>query len=133
MIILHPASLHITAASSLVFIPPVPRPVLLSPAMERMDESTLRTSGTSLASLFFVGSESYNPATSERITRRSASVLLATIADSVSLSPNLISVIQTASFSLKIGITPFSNKELMVLLRLIALSLSEYVSRVIKT
>lgn len=90
MTIMQPASLHISAASSLVLIPPVPTPETASPAMWRT-ASRSSTTGTRTASGSDVGSLSYRPATSERIIRRSASVLLATIAERVSLSPNLIS------------------------------------------
>ena len=67
----------------------------------------------------------YRPATSESITSRSASVLLATIADRVSLSPNLISLMHTASFSLKMGTTPFFSRDSMVLFMLTASVRSE--------
>ena len=48
----------------------------------------------------------YRPSISDKIINASASIMLAMLADNVSLSPILNSSIATTSFSLIIGITP---------------------------
>ncbi len=126
IIILQPASAHMRAASSLVFIPPTPTLVVGSPAMcltASMSLTVLIISASSKSLGFLL----YRPLTSDIITSRSESELLAITADSVSLSPNTasISFVHTASFSLKIGTAPRDKRVLIVLLMLLDVSLTE--------
>ena len=126
IIMLHPASLQISAAFSFVLMPPVPTLEVGSPAICSTDETSV-TVWTILASGCIFGFLSYNPSTSERIIRRSASILLQTYADNVSLSPNTasISLMQTTSFSLMIGTTSYCNSVWIAFLRLRYFSRSE--------
>ncbi len=101
-----PLAVAILAASSLVTIPPVPLWVPLPLAFS--------SSSGVIASISFInftffsarGSAEKKPSTSVKITNWSASTLLATSAESRSLSPNLISSTATVSFSFTTGTTP---------------------------
>ena len=104
-----PECTHISAASSLVYIPPVPRAEPAPPATLKSSLVKWGTSCIKCASANSWGSLSYSPSISERRMSRSASATLATIAERVSLSPIFISSTVTASFSLMIGITPNSS------------------------
>ena len=86
------------------------------------------TNGISRASVESTGLPVCKPATSVSNTRRSASILLATRADNLSLSPKLtlayetdsvnsISAVDTVSFSLMMGSTPRSSNFVIVLRR----------------
>ena len=63
-----------------------------------------------------VGSELNKPSWSVTIMSLLAFVMIATIADSLSLSPNLSSSVATISFSLIIGIMPVLGARLALLL-----------------
>jgi hypothetical protein len=65
---------------------------------------------------FFLGLSVYNPSTSVIKNKQSALIKPATIADKVSLSPNLISALDRESFSLMIGIAPKPSNSLIVCL-----------------
>ena len=106
------------AAAILVAIPPVPRLVPAPPAMRSISASILFTVGMSLALESRRGSAVQSPATSLSSIRRLASTRLATMAERLSLSPNLASLISsvaTTSFSLMMGTTLKSSKDRRVL------------------
>ena len=93
------------AALSFVIMPPLPR-VLEDPASSSRDSSWEFPLVTRFAFGFFLGSASKRPSWSVSITNRSASIILATNAAKVSLSPKRIWSVATVSFSLITGITP---------------------------
>ena len=78
--------------------------LVVPPAMFSMPASICSTTESVRASAF--PKFSITPSTVVRITSKSAGNSDATSAESLSLSPNLISVNDTASFSLMIGTTP---------------------------
>ncbi len=100
-----------SAAISLVIIPPVARDSELCPANFRISGVICSTTLiiSALSSTF--GLAEYNPSISERRTNKSASRILATKAERVSLSPNSISSTATVSFSLITGIAPYCSKD----------------------
>ncbi len=96
------------AASILVIMPPVPILLAVFAPSRLMLASILVTSGISRASESREGSAVYRPPVSVSIMSISASIRLATIADRLSLSPNLaslISSVEITSFSFTIQIT----------------------------
>ena len=107
MIISEPLSVAILAAASLADIPPVP--TSLPEVSFPIESSSGVISSTRLIKRAWGlvrGSSVYKPSMSESRIRRSAPIRAATIADSLSLSPNWISCVETVSFSLTIGTAP---------------------------
>src|SRR6185295_7654232 len=100
-----PTSVTLAAARTLVLIPPVPTPLTAPPASANISGVTSGISSSAFASGLVRGSESKTASTSERMTSASASSSAATSPARVSLSPNLISSMETVSFSLMIGTT----------------------------
>ena len=119
-----PELIAILAASSLVFIPPVPYKLVSMLAIFNIFLSISSTNFNNLADLFFFGFDVYNPATSLNSIKKSESLICATLAASLSLSPNFSSSIATESFSLIIGSTPNFSSSLIVSLELIDFFLS---------
>ena len=119
MTISQPASVAMAAARSLVIMPPVPKPVLLSSARVNSSSSTRSTVGIRRASGWRRGSLSYSPSMSDSSTSRSAPMAAATMADRLSFSPMVfstpISSVATASFSLMMGSAPSSSRRDSVL------------------
>ena len=106
------------AASILVTMPPVPRLLFVMAPSFLMPASIFVTRGMSRASGSMDGSAVYSPPMSVRIISISASTRLATIAERLSLSPNLASLIssmETTSFSLTMLTTPSSMRASSVL------------------
>ncbi len=83
------AFLAILAAIILVVIPPVPIAVPASPAKASISGVISSTTGISLADGLFLGFAVYNPSISESKMSKSAPTSSVTVAESVSLSPNL--------------------------------------------
>ena len=104
-----PASVAICSAISLVIIQPVQNLEPFPPAISNNPSVISSTTGIILASSFSLGLSSYNPSISVNINNASALTNLATMAERLSLSPYTISSTATASFSLIIGIAPYSN------------------------
>ena len=103
-----PASLAISAAATLLRIPPEPKaevrsPISISPSSEKSS-----TSSTGAASGSALGSALWRPSTLESRTSSRASSRIATWAARKSLSPKLISSVAVVSFSLTTGTTPHS-------------------------
>ena len=101
-----PDFVAIRAADSLLTIPPTAVWLVVPPAMASISGVIRSTTGTTRP----VPLMSTRPGAVERIRRNCAPTRLATIAESVSLSPNvsiaLISAALTVSFSLMIGTVP---------------------------
>ena len=115
------------AAESFVIIPPLP-PREAPEANFSIFDVTFSTTGINFASSNSFGFLSYSPSMSETITRRLASSLLATRAESLSLSEKhtfAISLVETVSFWLIIGIIPHSRSRFRVFRRLRYLFLFE--------
>ena len=109
IIISAPESVAILAASSFAVIPPVPTE-LAEPLPIFIKLSSINgTSSTKVASGFLLGSSVNSPSISDNRISKSAPIIDATMAESLSLSPNSISWVDTVSFSLTIGITPIDN------------------------
>ena len=89
---------QISAAESLVFIPPVPSPEEVSPASASISGliSSICLISFALGSMW--GSAVNNPSISDSKISKSAEMLTLTNAESVSLSPTLISSVATVSF-----------------------------------
>ena len=133
MIMSAPELVAILAAESFVPIPPVPTLELVPFPIPIIESSRWSTTLINSASGFLFGSSVYKPSISESRIRRSASISAATIADSVSLSPNSISKVETVSFSLTIGIAPSFKSSENVFLALKRFSGSAIVFFVIST
>ena len=86
-------------------IPPEEIVVCVGPAIHSISEFISVISSIKTESLFLFGSEEYSPFISDNSTNKSALHICATRAASLSLSPNLISSVDTVSFSLITGIT----------------------------
>ena len=97
-----PALVATFAAEILLIMPPVAVSLVVPPAIASISGVIFSTTGTTSPVPFM----SMRPGAVEMMARWSASTRLATIAESVSLSPNLISAALTASFSLMIGTVP---------------------------
>ncbi len=90
-------------------MPPVPTPEVLPPTVTSRRAAI--TSGTypMRRASGRLGGAVYSASTSVSSTSASARTMLATSAESRSLSPNRISLLASASFSLTIGTTPRSS------------------------
>jgi len=95
----HPALVASFAAEILLIMPPVAVSLVVPPAIASISGVIFSTTGTTCP----VPLRSINPGAVDKIARYCAPVRLATMAESVSLSPNLISAALTVSFSLMIG------------------------------
>ena len=102
-----PESVAIRAASSFETIPPTEVSEHELPHIAFKSSVMAVTSSISVCVSDFRGSQSYSPSTLDNITSRSACIFEATTAESVSLSPKLISSTAIVSFSLIMG-TVFS-------------------------
>ena len=102
-----PASLAISAAATLLRIPPEPKAEVRSPisAMPSSSEKS-PTSGSGWRPGRRRGSALWRPSTLESSTSSRASSRIATCAARKSLSPKLISSVAVVSFSLTTGTTP---------------------------
>ena len=102
-----PLAMAISAAFSLVAIPPVPRAEPGAPASARSSGVISRTSGMRAAWSSLRGSAVYSPSISLSRISSSAPTHWATMADRVSFSPMVVatptSSVATASFSLTMG------------------------------
>jgi hypothetical protein len=101
----HPDLVASFAAESLLTIPPTAVSLVVPPAIASISGVILPTTGTMRP----VPLMSIRPGAVERMSRKSAPTRLATIAESVSLSPKRIPVISaalTASFSLMTATAP---------------------------
>ena len=98
-----PDFVAILAAESLLTIPPTDVSLVVPSAMASISGVILSTTGTTRP----VPLLSMSPGAVVRIMRNRAPRRLATMAESVSLSPNLISAALTASFSLMTGTAPY--------------------------
>ena len=133
MMVSHPLFIHIFAAAILVTIPPLPKLDVWALAICSIVLFILKTSLIFFASLFLLGFLSYNPSTSLSRISKSASIIWATLAANLSLSPYLISSVATVSFSLITGITLFCKSVFIVFLALRYLLLTSLSSSVIRT
>ena len=109
-----PATVANRAARILLFMPPVPRSLLVFPAIPAIESSMCATVSTSFAVGSWRGSAEYKPSTFVSKISSGACSKFATIAASWSLSPNLISAMLTVSFSLMIGSAEYSNNVMIV-------------------
>ena len=106
-----PAAAALRAAASLDAMPPVPSRTRTVPRLAAMARSWARASGDRGPRRGRrAGRASYRPATSLRMTSRSASTSVAVSAERLSLSPNLSSSTATVSFSFTIGTTPSAEQ-----------------------
>ena len=106
-----PARCAILAAESLLTMPPTEVSCLVPWAIASISSVMVSTTGTTSP----VPCMSISPGILDRIKSMSACTTLATSAERVSLSPNLISVALTVSFSLTMGTAPFASRHPMVL------------------
>ena len=104
-----PAAIIARAARTFDAMPPVPTAEPAPPAIAEIWGVTSSTRGTRRAVGSLAGFAVYRPSMSERITYRSAFSIAATMAPSMSLSPKLISVNDTVSFSFTTGTAPSSS------------------------
>ena len=98
----HPDLVAIRAAEILDTMPPTAVSLVVPPAIASIEAVIFSTTGT-ISPVPFM---SIRPGAVERMTKYWARARLATMADRVSLSPNLISAALTVSFSLITGIVP---------------------------
>ena len=97
-----PARVASLAAEILLTIPPRAVSLVVPPAMPSISGVIRSTTGT----IWPVPFRSISPGAVERMISVSASIRLATMAERVSFSPNLISAALTVSFSLITGMAP---------------------------
>ena len=100
-----PAFVAIWPADNFVIIPPEAKVEFALPPIAKISSVISLISGTCLAFTLREGSAVYNPSISDNKISRSAEIIPATRAASLSLSPNLISYVVTVSFSFTTGIT----------------------------
>ena len=98
---------------------PVPSEEPSPPANAIISGVNASTDSIRVAPASLCGSAVYSPSISESRINRSASMLTATMAESVSLSPTLISSVAMVSFSLIIGRTSNSKRRRMVFWKLL--------------
>ena len=104
-----PPAAAMRAAWTLVTMPPEPTPARPTVPISTPSRSLSGSSTTGMRSPPSSGCLVYSASTSESSSRTSALTRFAVSAAMRSLSPNLISWVATASFSLMIGSTPRSR------------------------